>query len=46
MLKTKTLYQELGPDVYKEARNKNKARIMVKKLENLGYEVKEKGLAI
>jgi len=46
MLKTKTLYQELGPDFYKEKRTKNKAHSMIKKLKTLGYEVKEKGLAI
>lgn len=46
MLKTKTYYEEPGPDVYKEARKKNKARTMIKKLETLGYEVKEKELAI
>jgi transposase len=46
MLKTKSLYQEHGPDFYKEARNKNKARSMIKRLQALGYEVKEKGLAV
>ena len=46
MLKTKTQYQEHGPDFYKDARNKNKARRLIKKLQTLGYEVKEKGSAI
>jgi transposase len=46
MVNTKTFYCETGPDSYKAARDKNKARSMIKKLQVLGYEVKDKGIAV
>jgi hypothetical protein len=45
MIKTETYYQEPGPDFYKEARKRNRTNSMIKNLQNLGYEVKEKDIA-
>ncbi len=42
MICNNTYYREAGPDVYKEARSKNKTRSMIKSLHALGYEVIEK----
>ncbi|MDO8686424.1 MAG: IS110 family transposase [Clostridiales bacterium] len=46
MVETKTYYCETGHNSYKEARDKNKARSMIKKLQTLGYEVKVKDIVV
>ena len=46
MLSTKTNYREPVPDSYAKARDKSKTNNMIKKLNALGYEVKEKDLVV
>lgn len=46
MLKNKQMYQEPGPNAYTNARQRNKVNSLKKKLEALGYEVKDKEIVI
>jgi len=41
MIRDRVPYQEAGPDFYREARDRNKAQSMIKKLNKLGYHVTE-----